>query len=413
MVQFCNSIETAVADHSEAMESRGHFKNGASSKSLMSRGNNTIKGIKIKGFYYILFIFFIGCSQNHVEKYMISGSISKEYNGKTVMLFTLLNDSIISVDSTIIKNGVFKFQGKEYIRDFSKITTKNFPDKVFSTQLILERGKINVYLDSISTVSGPLLNPLYQCYQDSSLLLYRNAYKLIEKALEEGTTNEITNDTAFLRISKLGTDYKLRVIKRNPNNAIGKRAFLGGYSLVPDKHLDECFSWFDELTQSDPKIKDYIKERRREMEKRERREKLLGTVIQDFELTEIGGKTKRISDYVGKSKYLYIDFWASWCGPCIAEFPDLIKIYNEYNKKCLNILGISFDTSEAAWKKALDTHHVNWEMVIAKNEKEMRDAYLISGIPFGILLDDKGTIVEIVDLGSLVLPSLMKKLCHH
>ena len=411
MVQFTNSIETVVANQSEAMESRDHFKNGASSKSLMSKGNNTIKVIVKKGFY-ILFIFFIGCSQNHVNEYMINGSISKEYDRQKVMLFTLLNDSIMSVDSTIIKNGVFKFQGKEYIRDFSKITTEKFSDKVFSTQLILERGQINVHLDSISTVSGPLLNPLYQSYQDSSLLLYRNAYKLLEKALEAGTINELTNDTTFLRISKLGVAYQLRVIKRNPNNAIGKRAFLGGYSRVPDEHLDECFSWFDELTQSDSRIKGYFNERRRETEKRKRQEKLMGSIIQDFELTEIDGKTKRISDYVGKSKYLYIDFWASWCGPCIAEFPDLTKIYDEYHENCLNILGISLDTSETAWKKALDTHNVNWDMVIAKNEKEMRDANLISGIPYGLLLDDKGTIVEIVSLGSLVLPGLMKKLCH-
>jgi len=413
MVQFDNSIETAVANHSREMEIRNHFENEKSSKSPMSRGNNTIKFIMKKGFYYFLFIVFIGCSQKHVDKYIINGSISKEYDGQKVMLFLLLNDSIISVDSTIIKNGGFKFQGKEYIRDFSKITTENFSNKVFSTQLILERGKINVYLDSISSVSGPLLNPLYQSYQDSSLLLYRNAYKLIERALEAGNINELTNDTAFLRISKLGIDYKLRVIRRNPNNAIGKRAFLERNTRVPDEHLDECISWFDELTQSDSRIKGYINERHREMAERMRREKLLGAVIQDFELTEIDGKTKRISDYVGKSKYLYIDFWASWCGPCIAEFPDLIKIYDEYHENCLNILGISFDTNEIAWKKALETHRVNWEMVIAKNEKEMRDAYLISGIPFGILLDDKGIIVEIVNLGSLILPSLMKKLCHH
>ena len=401
------------SDFDRVMEARDHFKNGVSSKSLMSRGNNTIKLIMKKGFYYLLFIVFIGCSQRHVDKYFISGSISNEYNGKKVMLFTLLNDSIISVDSTIIKNGIFKFQGKEYIRDFSKITTEKFLDKVFSTQLILERGKIYVHLDSIPTVSGQLLQPLYQCYQDSSLLLYRNAYKLIEIALEEGTINEITNDTAFLRLSKLGVDHILRVIKRNPNNAIGKRAFLGNYFFVPDEHLDECFSQFDELMQSDTKIKGYINKRHREMEESKRREKLLGTVIQDFELTEIDGKTKRISDFVEKSKYLYIDFWASWCGPCIAEFPDLIKIYNEYHENCLNILGISFDTSESAWKKALDTHQVNWDMLMAKNEKEMRDAYLISGIPYGLLLDDKGIIVETVILGSMALPSLMKKLCHH
>jgi len=149
------------------------------------------------------------------------------------------------------------------------------------------------------------------------------------------------------------------------------------------------------------------------MEERAMKEKFMGTVIHDFELTAIEGNTKKLSDYVGKSKYLYLDFWASWCAPCIAEFPNLIRIYNEYHEDCLNILGISLDTNETAWKNALDAHHVNWEMVMVKNEKEMRDMLEIPGIPWGILLDNKGAIIEIVSLGSLALPGLMGKYCHH
>lgn len=366
-----------------------------------------------KGILYLIFIVLVGCLHKHTDNYVINGRVSKEYDGQKVMLFTLLNDSIISVDSTIIKNGVFKFQGKEYIRDFSKITMGNFSNMVFSTQLILERGQITVHLDSISTVSGPLLQPLYQSYQDSSLILYRNGYKFIEKAIETGRINDLANDTAFLRTKKVGIDHILRTIKCNPNNVIGKRAFLGGYFQVPDEYLDECFSWFDDLTQSDTRINDYINKRHKEMEERAMKEKFMGTVIHDFELTAIEGNTKKLSDYVGKSKYLYLDFWASWCAPCIAEFPNLIRIYNEYHEDCLNILGISLDTNETAWKNALDAHHVNWEMVMVKNEKEMRDMLEIPGIPWGILLDNKGAIIEIVSLGSLALPGLMGKYCHH
>jgi thiol-disulfide isomerase/thioredoxin len=356
------------------------------------------------GIIFLLFLF-IGCSPKQIDEYIIKGSISKAHDGEMVMLFTLLGDSIISVDTTIIQKGTFRFQGKEYVRDFSVITTGNFPEKVLSAELILERGEISVDLDSESAVSGQLLQPAYKCYVDSFSLLYKEIEKSFQ--ITNGTIYAI-NDSAHAKASDVLMSYVLRVIKNNTNNIIGKRAFGYYCDRASDEELYNIYNLFDETTKSDPDIIFFLNDRNRARSESIASEKLLNTVFQDFEILSTDGTTKRISDFVGKSQYLFIDFWASWCGPCIADFPHLMDVYNLYHEKGLNVLGISFDTSETAWKKALETHRVNWEMVMAKNEREIRDTYAISGIPYGILLDNKGTIVEVKLRGS-VLAFFLKK----
>ena len=352
----------------------------------------------------ILFLF-IECTPKQSDEFVIDGSIDMEHDGEMVMLFTLCGDSIISVDTTIIKKGAFKFQGNEYIRDLSVITTGNFPDKVLSAELILERGKIKVHLDSISEVSGPFLQPIYKSFHDSIIFLKKELGKTYQIS---DSKIEIISDSAWTKANITYMNYALRILRNNVNNAIGKQAF-GHYAyVVNDEELNNVYALFDEITKLDPDIIFIINDRfamRSEMIEREKREK---PVFQDFELITIDGTTKKMSVYVGKSKYLFIDFWASWCSPCIADFPYLMDVYNIYHEKGLNVLGISFDTSETAWKKALETHHVSWEMVMAKDKEEMKKAFLMSGIPYGILLDDRGTIVE-VGLRGQFLPLILKK----
>jgi len=320
-----------------------------------------------------------------------------------VMLFTLLGDSIISVDTTLIQNGDFRFHGKEFVRDFSVITTGNFPDKVLSTEVILERGKINVHLDSISVVSGAFLQTSYKCYQDSNAFL-TNVFDNQINRNNIKTLNELYINKEFRDVM----NHALRVIKGNANNALGKRVFQQHNLQMTDEQLYSIYDLFEESTKSDIEIIYFINDRQRSLSEYWASHTVLNTVFQDFDLLSIDGTTKQISDYVGKSKFLFIDFWASWCGPCIADFPNIKDVYDMYHEKGLSVLGISFDTSETAWKKAVETHQIPWETVMAKSEKEIRDAYAISGIPYGILLYDNGIIVE-VNLNGELLAVVIRK----
>ena len=86
----------------------------------------------------------------------------------------------------------------------------------------------------------------------------------------------------------------------------------------------------------------------------------VGQQYTDLAMPNPKGKTIRVSDYVKKNKYTLIDFWASWCGPCRAEMPTVVKAYNLYHKKGFEVVGVSFDNNKAAWVKAIAQLKLSW-----------------------------------------------------
>ena len=95
-----------------------------------------------------------------------------------------------------------------------------------------------------------------------------------------------------------------------------------------------------------------------------------------------------------KGKILLMDFWASWCGPCRGEVPNLKETYAKYKDKGVEFLSVSVDKSEEAWRKAMEEEQMEWPQALApKAGAEVMDLYQFSGIPFILLLDQEGKIV--------------------
>ena len=120
----------------------------------------------------------------------------------------------------------------------------------------------------------------------------------------------------------------------------------------------------------------------------------LGMVYPDFEVNDTNNDTHSFSEYVTPGKYTFIDFWASWCGPCRAAIPHVRKLYNQYAGK-MNIYSISCDNDEAAWRKAMDKEQMEWTQ-LHLNENQMGvvpQLYLLSAIPRLLLFDPEGRIV--------------------
>ena len=90
-----------------------------------------------------------------------------------------------------------------------------------------------------------------------------------------------------------------------------------------------------------------------------------------------------------------VDFWASWCGPCRAEMPNVVSLYEKYHKKGLEIVGISFDEDETAWKNAVKTMHMTWPQAseLRSWDNIMTQKYGVTSIPYTILIDSNGTII--------------------
>ena len=102
-----------------------------------------------------------------------------------------------------------------------------------------------------------------------------------------------------------------------------------------------------------------------------------------------------LSELVGKSKLLLIDFWASWCSPCRAENPNVVAVYNDYHEKGFDVLGVSLDMEKEKWVAAIEKDGLIWHNIsdLKYWQNEAAQSYGISSIPSNLLLDEKGIII--------------------
>ena len=116
-----------------------------------------------------------------------------------------------------------------------------------------------------------------------------------------------------------------------------------------------------------------------------------GDMFKDFAI-EVNGKTTRLSDYVGRGKYVLADFWASWCGPCRQEIPNLIALYEKYKDKEFLIVGVAAQDDPEASLKAIDEMQIPYPQIL-NSQKIATDLYGIDALPHTILFDPNGTII--------------------
>jgi len=113
----------------------------------------------------------------------------------------------------------------------------------------------------------------------------------------------------------------------------------------------------------------------------------------DLTLPDANGKPVSLASF--KGKYLLVDFWASWCGPCRAENPNVVRAYNEFKGKNFTILGVSLDKERDAWQQAIRQDHLEWNHVSDLqywNSKAVT-TFKFNGIPYNVLIDPQGKVI--------------------
>lgn len=261
------------------------------------------------------------------------------------------------------------FRGK----DTAKMVIKNPP------YVYIKGGRSNEVMN--------LLN--WNNYRNYQLMigLSQSAYKNLSKVPTEygamiGDVYGVLGDDSDARAKYIIENYSDR------NSLVAALSFLN-YSKNKEL-INNALAQFESIN---PNYAPVLKYKKNIIEAEELKEKLaIGKIAPDFKYKNKEGKEVSPRDY--KGKFLIIDFWASWCGPCRSEIPNVEKIYNEFKAKGLEVLSVSIDKKRADWLKALSEEKMPWAQVNTTDSgKEIMKMYQFSGIPYIILLDKDNKII--------------------
>ncbi len=280
-------------------------------------------------------------------------------------------DSGELVDSTIVTGGKAVFSGKITAPAMSRITVDGGRGPMF----ILEQADITIDGQKGKATGGVLNGRLESiaAQMDSIVALYQS---LPQDSASAARGEEL--EAEYMAIPE-------KAFAENIDNPIGLYFFLQNAYEMDLPTLDEQLKKYPSLASSKrvSKLRDALVAKK---------ETSVGGKYKDFEIT-YNGKTSKLSDYVGKGKYTLVDFWASWCGPCVREIATIKSLYNEYHDKGLGVLGVAVWDEPANTEAAIAQHQIPWPVII-NAQTIPTDLYGISGIPCIILFDPEGNIVS-------------------
>lgn len=284
---------------------------------------------------------------------VLQGHVTGTETGK-VYLQKFENKTFITIDSATLEAGKFSFKTKLELPELYGVTLEKDQSPYY---VFLESGEVNLELDPAanyrgSKVTGSAAQDLFIAYKKQKNVNISDFIK--------------TNPKSIVSAYVLYREYSYRLSPQE----IQANVLL----LDPALHQSPYVAVLNELVTVLERVS-------------------IGKTAPDFSSVSPDGKTVSLKDFRGK--YVLVDFWAAWCGPCRQENPNLVKAYQQYHDQGFEILGVSLDKKKEAWEKAIKDDHLTWTQVsdLAFWNSAPARLYGVRAIPSNVLLDPQGVIV--------------------
>lgn len=346
------------------------------------------------------------CIKENKDSFTLKGEIG-DWSSPATLYFSYWNDGSEMTDTTQLKNGTFLFTGKigepaaaRLIMDYTGEGMGKAAQAGHILYLYLENGVIKLQspdsLQNVTFVKSPI-NDAHQEYlryvggQIQDLAARMNA-KVMQASPEQ------LNDSIFM--DGLNKEYKQLLNDRTQKQQQYVREHPDSYFSVVA--ISESVSSDFDVNEIEPLFLSINEKHRMTYSGKAFAQRIdaakligIGKVAPNFTQNDPEGNPVSLSDFAGK--YVLLDFWASWCGPCRQENPNLVKAYAAYKDKGFDILGVSLDNSDGkeAWIKAIEKDGLTWTQVsdLKSWNNEVARFYGVRAVPQSYLIDPQGVII--------------------
>ena len=348
----------------------------------------------MKQLFLIFCVASVLLSHIYGQGYVISGEVTGA-EGQPVSLKQFQDVQLVS---STVKGGKFTLKGSIPYPEFCMLHVGDKPP----LQFFLENSNIRIVVDmdniEASQVTGSKEHDLFREFLEGMDKYAQQIKKLNDSYTAMSSSNVATPDAAAnirMQAGKLNEErmtYIIHFVQKNPGRiptafiVCNVNGLLQSLNISQLEQLTKGFDAKTEQSQWVKPLKDYVTTNKRTA---------IGQPFPDITLQSPDDQPVSISDYAGKGKYVLLDFWAAWCGPCRNANPKVVELYKRYKDKGFEIIGISLDRGKKEWVNAIKSDNLTWPQMsdLGYWQSAAAQLYSVSSIPHTVLLDGEGKII--------------------